>query len=40
MDAHPFTQFAFGELNSLGSFDIVESGIDMKFTADTPPEDE
>ena len=33
MDAHPFLQFAFGEVNNLGSFDIAESGVDMEFTA-------
>lgn len=34
MDAHPFLQFAFGEVSNLGSFDIAESQVDMEFTAD------
>lgn len=34
MDAHPFLQFAFGEVSNLGSFDIAECGVDMEFTAD------
>ena len=34
MDAHPFLQFAFGEVSNLGSFDIAESVVDMQFTAE------
>ena len=40
MDAHPFLQFAFGEVSNLGSFDIAESRVDMKFTADATGDDE
>ena len=39
MDAHPFLQFAFGEVNNLGSFDIAESRVDMEFTANAEGDD-
>ena len=32
MDAHPFLNFSFGEVNHLGSFDIAESLVDMQFS--------
>lgn len=32
MDAHPFLNFSFGEVNHLGSFDIAESLVDMEFS--------
>ena len=32
MDAHPFLNFSFGQVNHLGSFDIAESLVDMEFS--------
>lgn len=32
LDAHPFLQFNFGYVRNLGSFDIAESLVDMKWT--------
>jgi hypothetical protein len=40
IDAHPFLQFSFGEVRSLGSFDIAESLVDMKFSNDSIHDDD
>lgn len=40
MDAHPFINFSFGELNHLGSFDIAESLVDMEFSNEAIRDDD
>lgn len=40
MDAHPFLQFNFGYVRNLGSFDIAESLVDMRWTNTFLPDDD
>ncbi len=40
LDAHPFLQFNFGYVRNLGSFDIAESLVDMKWTNNGAADDD